>query len=206
MNMRKELDYFRIGSSYGGCQDWFYDYMMKGGGCGAVTACDVSIYFDMYKGTKGLYPFALDRLTREDYIRFSNIMKPYLSPRWTGIDRLDIYIDGYGRYLKDRENTSVSMIGFEGDRSEAEALSVIKSRIDKGFPIPILTLHHSNINMEFYEWHWYILSGYESFEDVFMVKAVTYGAWRWLDLHTLWNTGYERRGGLILFDMEEEKK
>ena len=32
-----------------------------------------------------------------------------------------------------------------------------------------------------------------------MVKAVTYGGYEWLDFAKLWNTGYKRKGGLILF-------
>ena len=36
-----------------------------------------------------------------------------------------------------------------------------------------------------------------------MVKAVTYGNYEWLDLKELWDTGYEKKGGLILFDQGE---
>ena len=44
--MQKELDYFTIEHSYGGNQDWFWDPMMKIGGCAALTACDSCIYLD----------------------------------------------------------------------------------------------------------------------------------------------------------------
>ena len=82
--MRKELAYFKIESDYGGNQERFPDLMMKLGGCAAITACDCSIYFDIYKGTT-LYPYALDHLTRKDYFQFGMAMKPYLRPRWTGL-------------------------------------------------------------------------------------------------------------------------
>ncbi len=199
-HLNRELEYFQIEDCYGGCQDWFLRPMMKLGGCGAATACDLCIYFDMYKGTKGLYPFSADRLTKSDYIKFSDIMRPYLSPRWSGIDRLDIYIDGFGAYLRDRGNTAITMEGFDGYRELKSAEAAIRGRIDAGFPIPCLTLHHKNVNMKDYEWHWYLLTGYSCFSDVFMVKAVTYGSWQWLDLDMLWNTGCERRGGLVLID------
>ena len=32
------------------------------------------------------------------------------------------------------------------------------------------------------------------------VKAVTYGEYRWIDFERLWDTGFAKRGGLILFD------
>ena len=44
------------------------------------------------------------------------------------------------------------------------------------------------------------LRGYDEKPDGrFLVKAVTYGAYEWLDFAKLWNTGYDRKGGLILF-------
>ena len=89
-SMQKELDYFMIEHSYGGNQEWFWDPMMKIGGCAAVTACDSSIYFDCYKGTEGLYPYEKTALTKKDYVKFGMKMKPYLKPRRTGIDSLDI--------------------------------------------------------------------------------------------------------------------
>ena len=99
--MQKELDYFTIEHSYGGNQDWFWDPMMKIGGCAAVTACDSSIYFDCYKGTSGLYPYEKTALTKKDYVKFGMKMKPYLKPRHTGIDSLEIYMEGFGKYLAD---------------------------------------------------------------------------------------------------------
>ena len=86
--MKKELDYFRIGQSYGGCQDWFPDFFMRMGGC-AAAACESCIYSDKYRGIKGLYPY--DSLTKNDYINFAAIMKPYLKPRMSGIDTLEFY-------------------------------------------------------------------------------------------------------------------
>lgn len=199
--MKQELKYFYIDGVYGGNQDWFRDYMMKMGGCGAVTACDSCIYFDLYKGTAGLYPYLVDQLTRKDYIRFSKEMKPYLHPRWSGIDTLELYMDGMGKYLSDHGDTSIRMRPFYGTRSVEEAKSVVKDQIDRELPIPCLILKHANPSLKDYEWHWFLLTGYEEFAGTFMVKAVTYGSWQWLDLSALWNTGYRRKGGLVLYDL-----
>ena len=46
-------------------------------------------------------------------------------------------------------------------------------------------------------------AGEYSTETVFSamkVKAVTYGEYRWIDFERLWDTGFAKRGGLILFD------
>ena len=69
---------------------------MKIGGCGAVTACDLCIYLAREYGWKQLYPYDPEHVSREDYIAFSRIMKPYLRPRMSGIDTLEIYMDGLG--------------------------------------------------------------------------------------------------------------
>ena len=50
-----------------------------------------------------------------------------------------------------------------------------------------------------YVWHWFLLTGYEEYEDVMMVKAVTYGSYQWLDFDNLWDTGYTNKGGMILY-------
>ena len=52
--MRRELEHFMIGNSYGGNQDWFRTFMMRIGGCGAETACDSSLYFAIHKGVEGI--------------------------------------------------------------------------------------------------------------------------------------------------------
>ena len=52
--MRRELEHFYIGYSYGGNQDWFRTFMMRLGGCGAETACDSSLYFALHMGVEGI--------------------------------------------------------------------------------------------------------------------------------------------------------
>ncbi len=58
------------------------------------------MYIPGMKGAR-LYPFDKMRITRSDYIRFGMRMKPYLSSRWSGIDRLDIFIEGFEKYIRD---------------------------------------------------------------------------------------------------------
>lgn len=198
LKMKKELDYFRIGNTYGGNQDWFPDFMMKIGGCAALTACDSCICLDLYKGTT-LYPFDIQRLTKKDYIRFGMLMKPYLRPRWSGIDTLEIYMEGFGQFLTDHGCTAIGMRPLYGNRSAAEAESALKGQIDKGLPVPCLLLKHKKRSFRDYEWHWFLLTGYEIQQNTCMVKAVTYGSWEWLDLEELWDTGFPRMGGLVLY-------
>ena len=198
--VKKELPHFMIGSSYGGNQDWFRTLWMRMGGCGAETACDSSIYFALHKGIEGICPPEVTRLTREAYVDFAHRMEKYLWPRMTGIDRLEIFAEGYGRYLRDCGVDSLTMDLLDGSEPYEKAAETVRSRIDAGCPIPTLILNHRDRSLEDYVWHWFLLNGYEMKDTgAMLVKAVTYSEYEWLDLRRLWETGYRRRGGLILF-------
>ncbi len=201
MSGKRELAWFKIGDSYGGSQDWMTDKMMHLGGCGALAACDTCIYLSgMFDEYRDLYPFDRTHLTKEDYISFGNIMKPYLSPRMGGIDRPEIFIEGFKEYLSGF-SAVIGMTPFEGERSLEEAEEAVRETIDKSLPIPVLTLRHRNPAFDFYEWHWYMLTGYEETEDDMLVKAVTFGDYKWLSLSGLWDSGHKKKGGFVIYDL-----
>ncbi len=195
----KELNYFTIEGAWGGNQDWFTDEWMNKGGCGAATACDSCIYLDRQMGRKKLYPFDRSQLTKEDYICFSNIMKPYLRPRARGINTTALYQEGFAQYLKDCGETALKMDDFSGERSCSEAEQAVIGQIEKDFPVPCLILRHQDPGLEDYVWHWFLLTGYREKEGELQVKTATYGEAQWLALKRLWDTGYEEKGGLVLY-------
>lgn len=225
--MKKELNYFSIEGGVGGNQEWFRNVVMYMGGCAAATACDCCIYFALRNGQQNLYPFDIENLNKEDYIRFGMKMKPYIKPRVGGVKKLSMFIEGFGAYLEDtaepagtipgsleratgeehgqkeaesRENNLVyRMEGFSGKHTAEEAARTIKEQIDAGFPIPYLMLRHKNPKYKDYVWHWFLCYGYEETEDDFLITVATYGEAATFSLKDLWNTGYEERGGLILY-------
>ena len=198
--MLKELDYFWVGEEYGGRQSLLPDMIMRFAGCAAVTACDSLIYMTLYKNLKNLCPFSTDQLRGRDYVAFFKTVKPYLRPRLMGINRLEIFVAAFKKFLKEHGTFFLDVLPWSGDHDEQNTVETIKQQIDRGFLIPYLLLHHKNPYFENYEWHWFLLTGYDEKPDGrFLVKAVTYGAYEWLDFAKLWNTGYDRKGGLILF-------
>ena len=204
MNIKKELPHFYIGNSLGGQQEWYSritDFGMHVGGCAAITACDCAIYFEKYFGIHGLYPFDLENITREDYLKFGKIMEPYLYPRWSGVDKLEIYLDGFGRFLSDRGVKNIKMRGWSGESDFSDSWKTICRQLDEKYPIPCLILNHQMPSLQDYVWHWFILNGYEERDGKFFVKAVSYGFGKWMNFLTLWDTGYRRKGGLILFEI-----
>ena len=200
--MQKELPYFLVEDACGGSQKWFPDEWMRIGGCGAVTFCDVCLWLDLYRGTK-LYPFDARRITREDYLRFGMLMKPYLRPRPGGIDRLELYIDGAAAYLADRHEASIHLAPFPGESSAEAAWEAVRTQIGLGYPIPCLMLKHQDPALDEYVWHWFLITGWRERDGRREAKIVTYGSWRWLDFPHLWDTGFEQKGGLILLRQDQ---
>lgn len=207
--MERHLDYFGIEGAYGGSQDWFTNIVMHVGGCGAATACDTCIYLALRKGMKGLYPGDAGCLTKQAYKEFSMKMKPYLKPRAGGIDRLETYIEGYARYLADLGNEdgrSLHMEPLHGEADVEEAKAAVRRQIDRGLPVPYLLLYHKD-KKQFgdFTWHWFLLTGYQEREGRFYVTAATYGAATRLDFEEMWDTGYEKKGGMVLYALEDGK-
>lgn len=200
---KRELEHFCIGNSYGGSQEWFRSFMMRIGGCGAETACDSSLYFALNLGIEGIYPFDAHRLSKRDYVDFAHMMEKYLWPRMSGIDRTEIFVNGYAKYLRDRGVDSISMTTLEGTEPYEAAAEAIRRQIDAGYPIPTLILNHRDRRFSDYNWHWFLINGYDVQDQCTMlVKAVTYSSYEWLDLRRLWDTGHIRRGGLVLFSAD----
>lgn len=196
---RKELPYFNIGRSYGGSQRWFADPSMFIGGCGALTMCDLMIYMAVCKGRRECVPFRNASPSGLDYVRFGMAMKPYLRPRNRGIDSLQIFIDGAQRYLDDHKIKGLTMEPFSGFEEYSKAEQVLKEQIDRGMPVPMLMLNHTNPEFSFFEWHWFLIVGYEYRPaEGFYAKAATYGKAHWLRFDQFWDTGEEERGGLIV--------
>lgn len=203
--MKKELDYFTIEGEFGGNQEWFTNVVMNIGGCGAATACDSCIYLGLYRGMKKLYPFDPYNLSKTDYKRFSQIMKPYIRPRAGGVKKLEWYMEGLERYINDanrKNNTDyrVSMEPFSGENTYDDAAAAIKRQIDKELPVPYLMLRHKDQKFKDFIWHWFLVIGYEEIENDILITAATYGEAVKISLRELWDTGHIEKGGIVLYE------
>ena len=139
--MKKELKYFEIDGAVGGSQEWFTNVVMYMGGCAAATACDSCIYLAREYGMEGLYPYDVKKLSREDYVRFGQRMKPYIRPRVGGVKELRWYVDGFSRYIADRgreleEHFSLKMQEFSGDEGEGEKMTVTAATYGEAVKLP----------------------------------------------------------------------
>ena len=196
---KKILDYFTIDGTPGGNQEWLTEWDMNMGGCGAVTACDVSIFLARLNPGKfgTLYPFDVKNLSRGDFIKFASSMRPFLSPRYHGIDYLETYICGFYDYMKEVKNENLILEGLSGSVDYGTFEGAIKDQLDRNFPVPFLMLNHHDPKLEDFEWHWFNLAGYEETENGLDVLTVTYAEYQWFSLRDMHDTGNERKGGII---------
>ena len=196
--MRQELPYFQVDGHPGGDQDQFHDIVLRFGGCAAITACDCCVCLALFHGKTHLCPEAAPEMTGPDYEAFVKRMKPHLHPTWHGIDRLELFTAGFGAYLQEVGETALTLTPIDGENAEAEAREVIRRQIGAGMPIPFLMLRNRDKELDDYTWHWFLLTGYEEGEQGFRVRVTSYGKELWLELGRLWDTGFARKGGMIL--------
>lgn len=74
----------------------------------------------------------------------------------------------------------------------------LQKRLQDGFPLPCLVLNHKDKAFSDFVWHWFLILGCREKKGRFQVLAATYGEGVWLDFARLWDTGFARKGGLIL--------
>ena len=203
--MKKELDHFHIGNNIGANQDEFSNIALKIGGCAIVTLCDTFITMVHSGFSSSLIPIDPDCITMKEYESFAEKVKPYLHPRLSGIYKISTYTEGVDKYLSEqtemRERISISSISGDDDVSSAEKGLI--EQIDHGVPVVYLLLHHKDKVFSDFEWHWFLINGYDNSTESIKVQIITYGESQWVDFKQLWNTGKKLRGGMVLLRPNE---
>ncbi len=114
-------------------------------------------------------------------------------------------MEGFQDYLSTCAPNCISMRSMEGDVDVDTAKEAIKKQIDSGLPVPYLMLLHHDEEFSDYNWHWFLLNGYEKTESGFWVKAVTYSEGKWLDFLRLWDTQNKEKGGFVLYTLDSDQ-
>ena len=109
-------------------------------------------------------------------------------------------MDGVSLYLEDENAGYIKLRALDGHESFDTAKRALKEQINEGLPAAYLMLKHQDKKFDFFEWHWFVVNGYEEKVDGFYIKVATYGAAHWLKLDELWETGFDERGGIVFFE------
>ena len=193
---RIKIDYFNIEGTPGGSQNWFTDFWMHIGGCGALAACDLAICLSKNLGFSDCFPYNPRKLTKEQYISFAMMMKSYIRPRIGGVTKTSVFTAGFGKYLRD--------CGYEprfavcqGEEDYVKACRFVKAALAHNLPIAYLMLHHTDKRYDNLSWHWFVITGYERKNGRIMLTYHTYGGVYKVDLYGLWHTGKRWKGGMV---------
>ena len=101
----------------------------------------------------------------------------------------------------------IHMEKFDGTGDADEAERIICGQIDKELPVPYLMLRHLNIEKyKDFIWHWFLVVGYEKEKHETWIDVATYGEKVRLNLKDLWKTGCEEKGGIVIYEIKEQKK
>lgn len=196
---RTKVDYYKVEGSPGGSQDWFEDYWMRIGGCGALTACDLSICLAKNMGWTQCCPFDPRHISREDYISFGMTMKRYIRPRPGGVIRIATFTSGLNRYLKSC-GLEARFAVCRGKEDYETACRFVKTAIGRGLPVSILLLKHKDSRFKNISWHWFTITGYVFRGDRMKIAYHTYGGVFQVDFYDLWHTGKLLKGGMVTVD------
>ena len=192
----------------GGCQDWFKDFWMNLGGCGALAACDISICLSKNMQYHDCCPYNPLSMTKAQYVDFGMKMKPYIHPRMGGVSKTSLFTDGYGKYLRDC-GYQAEFMTCPGESSYADACRFVKESLDRNLPIAYLMLHHRDQKFKDLNWHWFMITGYTIKNERMFLTYHTYGEVHSVDFEDLWNTGIRRKGGMVslrkLYKLQQEE-
>lgn len=59
--------------------------------------------------------------------------------------------------------------------------------------------HKNTEEFKDFTWHWFLVVGYEEKDEDMLIRIATYGEEIWLSLRKMWATGYEEKGGIVLY-------
>ena len=192
-----ELKFIDIDGFYGGDQHWLPTERMQRGGCSTVTAAEICIFLSSTRpNLRGLYSGDPYAISKEEFVDFAAKMFEYVYPRPGGLTQLSLYTDGIEEYAKS-VGVNVSFECMDGFASYEQAADFFTRAIDEGCCMPCLLLEHEDQSLDDILWHWFTLTGYEFVDDELFAVFATYGQRRVISFRHMWNTGREKRGGLI---------
>ena len=158
--MKRELPYFSIEGAFG--QPEARNGLLTTGGCERAAVLPLqqktaAFYFPFIKTFLVTAPPGPEKMTKAAYLELGMIMKPYLKPRITGIDKLSIYMEGFTNYLCDRGINDLILTGWSGNHSYESSAEPVKHQIDAGWPLPYLNLKHRAPSFRDLVWFWFLL-------------------------------------------------
>lgn len=198
IGMEQELEFFKIDDTYyGGDQNWHTHHMMKLGGCSAVCACEQCIVLARsFPSLAKLYPYDPLHVTKEDFLKFFELMFRYIYPGIGGLTSIDKFERMFLRYAQ-YAGVELAFEKLDGHAGALQAEEFVRRAIGDGVPVMYLMLKHADIAFDEYEWHWFNLTGYKTCGREMETTFATWGRKCSFDFAAAWDTGKFWRGGML---------
>lgn len=177
--MKLDLNKLLIDNTYyGGDQDWYNKYFKRLAGCGPTTASTIIMY-ELRKENVSL--------SKEDYIKLMHMMWNYITPGMMGVNKGQMYIDGFNKYIKTH---AINLKNYKylhiekNDKNKQKVLEFIKEAINNDHPVAFLNLDNGKeISLE--SWHWVTIIG---INDDLKATICDEGYLKEIDLNLVLNT------------------
>ena len=137
---------------YGGNQEWYKTYLKRLSGCGPTTASNIV----MYEIRKNNISF-----NKNDFLRLMNSMWNYITPGIMGVNKADMYIKGFNKYIENHDINLNNYKHYHFDKNNInkdELYNFLKTALEDDHPIAFLNLDNGNEYL-LEAWHWVMIVG-----------------------------------------------
>ncbi len=184
---------------YGGSQEWYKSFWKRKAGCGPTTASTIVMYENRYSNIFD------NNYNKKEFIDLMNNMWEYITPKEFGVNKTDIYINGFSRYIKENsiKLSDYKCINFMKnnlkDFSKKDVFIFLSEAIDNNHPVAFLNLD-SGEEKALDSWHWVSIVGilFDEETDKLRVTIVDECVIKEIDLG-LWLDTTSLGGGLVYY-------
>ena len=138
---------------YGGSQDWYSSYYKRLAGCAPVAASNITMYEKRKNSDK--------KYSKHEFIELMNDLWNYITPGIMGVDKVEKYMKGYDKYIKETNMNLTKRKIFQTKTKNIDELEkYLKEALEKNHPVAFLNLDNGKeTNLE--SWHWTTIIGLE---------------------------------------------
>ncbi len=162
--------------AYGGDQHWFTGKFARLAGCASVSASNLAAFYgltgapDQIKDMGETEGKAVPLFTQAQYLKLQKHMfRYYMRPGFMGFPSIERYEENFLEYVSNNGGQAKSEI-CRGWKDPQEAFLFAHESIDRGQPLALLILTHSDLELDEETWHWMTITGYEKHGEGILIS------------------------------------
>ena len=184
---------------YGGVQEWYKNFFKKMAGCGPTTASTMTMYESRKKNLSEHY-------SKDKFINLMEELWNYVTPRTRGLNRIEYYVQGYDRYIRDNNiqllNNKTLKIPKQKEKrpNKKDIFEFLSEAIKNNHPVAFLNLNNGK-EEKIDSWHWVTVVGvmYNDEKNILKATITDEGVLKNIDLG-LWLETTTEEGGFVYYE------